>query len=784
MYGHVVLPMPLDHIVWLSQTNRSDESTVGAKAADLGEMTKLRLPVPHGFVIETTAYYSFLQTSGLRTKLETLFTPQILADPKKRQAAAKQAHSMLIKASLPETMLKSLTDAYHHLSSKDVYVAVRASVPDSQSHINLGQTAILNILGGKAIAQAVQQMWASLYSTANLQHCYDQNVSPLQLGMAIIIQRMLEPESAGILFSQDPISQNPNLISIEAAWGLGEPVMSGQIVPDHYEVDRQSWTITRRDVVRQEWQLVRQPQKKTSNAEPNAKVPISAAWQRKPKLDDQQIVALSKLALKVEDHYGYAQDCEWAYADKQFYIVQTRPVLGLDLSEQPRSSTIGQDHQPISILAGLGAAPGLVSGPVRLVRSRQDVAKLKQGEIMVCQTTNPDYDPALAKAAAVIVATGSLASHASAMARQLAIPAIVEAGNAIDMLKNGELVTVDGQSGAVYAGQVHISGQDLVVTSAKAKTNKAVPESENAPILDEMEIKTATKIMVSLTEPSQAEEVATKPVDGVGLLRAEYMLADLGQHPQSLLQKHKGESLTNALYEGLMTVAKAFNGRPVVYRASNFTSREYSRLADGQNLEMAETNPMLGFRGASRYLAEPAVFKLELAAIRKARTYYKNICLLLPYVRTPEELTHVKQLLAEEGLYRNSSFKVYISLDVPANLLVLDQFLAIGIDGIFMDAAHLTEMILSIDLDSPRVAHLADERQEAVMLAMEQAIASAARHGISSSLYSQSMALYPESLTRLLDKGLSNLVVSPDTAGMSRRRIAEAELQVIRQRKS
>jgi pyruvate,water dikinase len=780
------LPMPQEHIAWLSQITRADEPMVGAKAADLGEMTRMGLPVPNGFAVGVTAYYSFLQLTGLRTKLEALLADLDTFDSQRVQTVAKQAQAILLKTKMPDSIQRGITDAYHHLSAKEVFVAVRTSVPDAQAmEIALSQQAKLNVIGAKAVIEQVQMAWAGLFSAKAIHARGEQGLGQLGGGLAVIVQRMVESESSGILFTLDPMAQGQSTISIEAAWGLGEPIMTGDITPDHYEVNRADWTITRRDIVRQEWQLTRREGKPKSDVDHNLKVPVSAAWQRKQKLSDQQIVSLAKLAVKVEEHYGYPQDCEWAFADQTFYLVQTRAVPALDLGSSAPASPLlpSSGHEPVALLKGLAAAPGLATGPVRLIRSIQDLAKVKAGDIAVCQTTTPDYDQALNRAAAVVTMTGSLASHAAAMSRQLGIPAVVEVGDIAGLLQAGETVTVDGDQGAVFAGTVHIAAGKIVVSSASANATRAHPEL-GVLATSASAISTATKIMVSVSEPTTAEDLAQKPVDGVGLLRAEYMLSSLGEHPQYLLQKDKGEVVISALYDGLMAVAKAFHPRPVVYRVCDFTSREYARLHGGEQFELIENNPMLGYRGAYRYVTEPEMFKLELAAIRKARAYYKNIWLMVPFIRRPQELVQVKQLLAEEGLYRSGSFKLQMTIEVPSTVFLLDQFLGVGIDGISVDAHDLTQLLLGIDRDNPRVAPLFDETHEAVLMALEQVLKAAARHGVTASVYGQAVSLDAELAGKLVAWGVSSLTVSPESAEATRRLVAEAELAAVRRARS
>ncbi len=777
-----------EHIAWLPHIRRTDESLVGAKAADLGEMSGLDLPVPNGFVVTTAMYYAFLQQTGLRLKMEALLDQVNTSDMAKLQQLSQSAQQLVRKAKMPKELETEITQAYHRLSSKDIFVAIRASVPGTEiDDVALSQPAMLNIVGSKNVASSVQEMWANLFTTKSLYARAERGMSQISNGLAVIVQRMVEAESSGILFTVDPMATTSKTVSIEAVWGLGEPIVSGALTPDHYEVDRDSWKITHRDIVRQEWQLISQSGSR-KHKETTVKLPVSAAWQRKQKLSDAHIMALARLAVKVEEHFGQPQDCEWAYANQTLYLVQTSPVVQLhipatSLIEQPQQSvelTNPHPTAPVALVQGQPASAGVVTGPVRLIRSIQDLSKLRNGEVLVCQTTDVAYDAALHKAAAVVTFNGGLSSHAAAMARQIGIPAVVEAGETAGLIQSGEIVTVDGNHGFVYPGIVHLPSDETIVSTANATATLAAP-GDTASSAPSLPLSTATKVYVNLTEPEMAEEIAARPVDGVGLLRAEYMLSRLGEHPEHLIKTGKSEAVVSTLYEGLMTVAKAFNPRPVIYRSCDFTSKEFARLIGGDALEIEENNPLLGYRGARRYANSPDVFKLELAALRKARSYYKNLWYMVPFVRTPAELVAVKQLLAEEGLYRSSSFKLYMMVEVPSTVFLLDQFLAVGLDGVSIGSNDLTQLILGIDRDNPHVAGLFDERNEAVQVAMEQVVRNAAKHGVACSICGQAPSVYPEIARNLVSWGITSISVSPEAAGTTRRLVADAEYQLVRE---
>jgi pyruvate,water dikinase len=770
--------MPFDYIHWLSRIRRADEPQVGAKAADLGEISSLKLPIPNGFVISTSAYYYFLQMTGLRAKLEALLAHAEPTDTARLQQLAGQAQTLIRKATFPDDLADQILSAYMHLSAKNVHVAVRASVPDAEAHlIEIAQPAILNVAGSKNVLASVTEMWSSLFSAKSLYARAQSGHSQIGCGMAVIVQRMVEADVSGLLFTSDPMAGGgePSL-TIEAVWGLGEPMVNGELLPDHYELSRNDWSVSRKEIVRQEWQLSRGAPTK-NNPGDNVRIPVSAAWQRRQKLTDERLVELAKMAMKLEKHFKTAQDCEWALQRGDFFFVQTRPVIEIE----PVRETISAQELPIvPLLQGTPVSPGTASGAVRVIRGSQDLNKVRRGEVVVCATSDSSYDHAFSLASAIIVMSGGIASHASATARQLEIPAIADTGDVASLLHTGDLITVEGGTGYVFAG-----GMDDLHKSL-AKPERAGLEEGHGETASRTIVptKTATKILVNITEPSMSEEIAARDVDGVGLLRAEYMVAQMGEHPMDLIRRDKQDTFVSSLYDGLMSVAKAFSPRPVIYRAMDFTSRDFSRLAGGERYELVETNPLLGYRGARRFIGEPDVFKMELAAIRRARAYYKNIWLMAPFVRTPQELIAIKQMMADEGLYRSGSFKLYLMVEVPSTVLILDQFLGVGIDGVSIGSNDLTQLILGVDRDNPRVAELFDERNDAVLTAMEMVVRGAARHGIESSICGQAPSIYPEIVSKLVDWGISSISVSPESADAVRRTVAEAELATVRQRKN
>ena len=374
--------------------------------------------------------------------------------------------------------------------------------------------------------------------------------------------------------------------------------------------------------------------------------------------------------------------------------------------------------------------------------------------------TTPDFVPAMKRAAAIVTDRGGRTCHAAIVSRELGIPCVVGAGNATQVLKQDQMVTVDGSLGKVYDGRVALSKAVKPVFTRGAS------------------IKTRTKLYVNLAEPELAERVAARNVDGVGLLRAEFIIAQIGEHPNEMLRQKRGEEFTGKLARGLATFAGAFNPRPVVYRTTDFKTNEYRNLAGGDKYEDLEENPMLGYRGCSRYIRDLEVFRLETEAIKRVRQVYENLWVMIPFVRTPQEMAQVKEILEAEGLARSPDFKLWMMVEVPSNIFLIDEFLDVGLDGISIGSNDLTQLILGIDRDNLKFAEQFDERNPAVMMALEKAVKTSVRRGVTCSICGQAPSFYPELTEKLVEWGITSVSVSPDAIERTREVVADAEARL------
>jgi len=741
-------------IVWFNEVTKKDVPTVGGKGANLGEMTNANIPVPPGFIVTADAYFDFLEKSKLTDKIHHRLQPLDPGDSKQLQQVAAQIKQLILDTAMPLKLDKEIEQAYIKMGRGLVAVRSSATAEDLPEASFAGQQrTFLNVQGEKEVVAAVQGCWASLFEPRAIFYRHQQGFDHFKVGIAVPVQKMVQSQASGVMFTIEPVTSDNSKIVIEAVYGLGEAIVSGEVTPDLYIIDKEGLKISTKKVAKQETQLIRNPA--AVQGEANIWVPIAPAEQNQPKLTDDDIISLAKLGKQLEDWYQFPQDIEWAKDEKKIFIVQTRPVTTI----KEVTEVIPEIKAPV-LLTGAPASPGMASGPVKIVPEPSQIDKVKTGNILVAEMTTPDFVPAMKRAAAIVTDRGGRTAHAAIVSRELGIPCVVGTEQATTTLTDGQIITVDGSRGKVYQGKI-------------AKEKMTVVTN----ILRE-EIKTKTKVYVNLAQPELAEAVAARNVDGVGLLRAEFMIAQIGEHPRYMISQNRGREFVGKLAKGIETFATAFNPRPVVYRTTDFKTNEYRELTGGQEYEEIEENPMLGYRGASRYIHDLDMFKLELEAIKRVRRKYKNLWVMIPFVRTVEELARTKEILESEGLKRSDDFKLWMMVEVPSNIFLMEKFLEVGIDGISIGSNDLTQLILGIDRDSGKLAKEFDERNEAVLVALERAIKVSKAMGVTSSICGQAPSVYPELTEKLVEWGITSVSVSPDMIGTTRETIAKAEARL------
>lgn len=746
-------------IVWFKDVSKHDVGFVGGKGANLGEMYGAKIPVPNGFIVTATAYHNFLRSTKLDKQIKAILDNSDTAKIEVLQQISLQIKKLILSADIPEDLAHKIRSYYGRLSGlRDKYVAIRSSATaeDLPEASFAGQQATyLNIKGASDVVEHVKKCWASLFETRAIFYRQEHKFDHLKVGIAVPVQIMVESEVSGVMFTIDPVLSDKSKIIIEAVWGLGEMIVQGQATPDHYEIAKSDFKILDKKISTQKNRLSR-------HGSITSKVDVPLKLQSSQKIPDKVIVEVAKLGKKLEEHYFFPQDIEWAFTKGKVYITQTRPITTIDhaVKDSGASGQSIRQSKLAVILQGAPASPGIAFGRVKIISSPKEINKILPGDILVTSMTNPDFVPGMKKAVAVITDKGGRTSHAAIVSRELGIPAVVGTEKATKLLTNSMVVTVDGSSGVVYRGSPDIKSLHV--------PKKAIKKAED--------IVTATKVYVNLAEPELAPQVAAKSCDGVGLLRAEFMMSGIGVHPKKAIHDKKSVEYTNKLADGMFAFAKAFYPRPVIYRASDFKTNEYRNLIGGEAYEPVESNPMLGYRGSFRYISDPEVFNLELDAIAKIRKFgLNNLHLMAPFVRNVPELVKVRRLVSQAGLFRDASFKFFMMAEIPSNVILLEDFIKVGIDGISIGSNDLTMLILGTDRDNESVAADYSELDPAVLWALKKLIRTARKHKIAAGICGQAPSFYPELTKMLVEWGVTSVSVTPDVLDLTRHVVSEAE---------
>ncbi|MSQ21783.1 MAG: phosphoenolpyruvate synthase [Dehalococcoidia bacterium] len=741
----------------LGEVSNKDISIAGGKGASLGEMTQIGVPVPPGFIVTADAYKAFMRQNRLYERVISLLDVVDINNSTTLQETAGHIQSIIRSAPMPRGFKPAIENAYTRLGEGRVAVRSSATAEDLPDASFAGQQrTFLSVAGPKNVIEAVRACWASLFEARAIFYRGTNGYGHQGVDIAVVVQRMVQADASGVMFTVDPSAADPTVVFIEAIYGLGEPLVSGELSPDAYVVDKTSTQVISRVLVPQPW-LLRQGDSIGGYETGTVKVSVPKPIQQRQKLSDPQIRKLAGLGLRLEEHYGVPQDIEWALAGADLYILQSRPITTL---QKPSAAQIEAASNLVAILAGAPASPGVGVGRVQVVHGPRDMSRVKDGDVLVAEMTTPDYVPAMKRASAIVTDRGGRTCHAAIVSREMGIPCVVGTGNGTHVLSNVSVVTVNGSTGKVYEGD-----QLSIMLPAKVQAGPSA------------RIRTRTKLYVNLASPEAAQRVASMDVDGVGLLRAEFILAHIGEHPRAMVERTgKGDEFIQRLAEGLETFASAFDPRPVVYRFSDFKTNEYRNLRGGEAYESFEENPMLGYRGCSRYLAEPDLFLLEVEAVKQVRLRYPNLYVMLPFVRTVQELQGVKNMLEAAGLRSSNDFQIWMMMEVPSNVFLLDEFLDAGVNGVSIGSNDLTQLILGVDRDNEKLVNVFDERNPAVMRALERIVTGCSRRGVTVSICGQAPSVYPEMTRQLVAWGITSVSVAPDMIEETRRIIQDAEV--------
>jgi pyruvate,water dikinase len=746
-------------VMTFDRLRRDDVARAGGKGANLGELTAAGLPVPPGFVISATAYAAFCDATGLRSRIAERLADVDVEDTAQLDRAAVEIRSMIESEPMPGWLEDAIGEAYADLGDSDpnVAVAVRSSATAedtaSASFAGMNET-VLNVRGTIFLLDAVRRCWSSLFGARTIYYRAQKGFAQADMDIAVVVQRQIEATRAGVMFTIDPASGARDRLVIEGAFGLGEAVVSGAISPDRYVVSKDELRIEKREVRHKETEVVAAANVGTLTRQ------LDPGQADKAVLSEEEARRVAELGVRIEAHYGAPQDTEWAIDDAgRIWMLQSRPVTSTGIEAQTEPAAGAGE----ALVKGLGAAPGMASGAVRVIGSREDAAELVEGEVLVTHMTAPDWVPLMRKAAAIVTDSGGMTCHAAIVSRELGIPCVVDTVGATKKLRDGQLVTVDAGRGTVIAGASQ---------APPVEAPAATPVGGSEPPV------TATKLLVNLSEPSQLERVKDLNVDGVGLLRAELMVVEAleGEHPRALLERGEGERFIERMADSLTRFAAAFFPRPITYRTIDFRSNEFRGLKGGERFEPEEANPMIGYRGALRYTHEPDLFDLELKAVDRVwDAGHRNVHLMIPFVRTPGEVAFCRDRLEGIGLLARDGFELWVMAEVPSVLFHLPRYAELGIAGISIGSNDLTQLVLGADRDSELVAEVFDERDPAVTEYIERLLTRARELGLKTSICGQAPSVYPGYAELLVGCGIDAISVNIDAVERARRLIAEAE---------
>lgn len=789
--------MALKWIKWFEEVGSEDVDIVGGKNASLGEMVRTLgrrgVRVPPGFAVTAEGYRHFLEGAGIESRIDRLLNERDCDDHSALTRCSDEVRRLIMDATFPSDLRSEIEQAYAELGKRagaptlDVAVRSSATAEDLPTASFAGQLeSFLNVNGVDDLVDSVRRSYASLFGARVINYREDLGFDHGGVAVSAGVQQMVRSDlaTAGVVFTLEPESGHRGVILVTSSWGLGESVVQGLVAPDQFTVHKATLAkgyepIVWRRIGTKESRIVYDERTQSGVRSES----VSKEDRARPSLSDADILTLARAALAIEEHYRTPMDIEWAKDGRtgEVFIVQARPETVHSQRPPKTLEVFHQDGAGKPIVSGQAVGERIASGKAHVIRSPTELGDFRPGEILVTATTDPDWEPIMKTAAGIVTERGGRTSHAAIIARELGLPAIVGATDAMRKTTTGEVVTVscsEGETGVVYQGEVpfHIKEIDL----------SSVP-------------KTRTQMMLNVANPERAFGLSLLPSDGVGLARMEFIIANwVRAHPLALtrfstlsseLQKQveavtqghadKSEYFVDRLSQGIGTLAAAFHPRPVILRFSDFKTNEYSQLLGGADFEPHEENPMLGWRGASRYYHPDyrEGFELELAAVRRVREQFglMNLKVMIPFCRTPEEGRRVLKVMSEAGLSREKhGLEVYVMAELPTNILLAEEF-ARDFDGFSIGSNDLTQLTLGLDRDSATVAHLFDELNAAVLWSCAHLIKTAHASGRKVGICGQAPSDHPEFAAFVVSRGIDSISLMPDAILRTTRRVAEAE---------
>ncbi len=764
----------MSYVVWFKDLDKDSIAIAGGKGANMGEMVNLHLPVPDGFAVTAQTYKEFIERTGIKDKILQLLRTLDIEDTDTLQKVADEIQKLISSTPIPDDIAEEIMLHYELLSGNkkardlvnapDVFVAVRSSATaeDLPSASFAGQQAtFLNVKGKQNVVRAVRDCWASLFTARAIYYREKQKFDHGKVLISALVQKMINAEKSGIMFTINPATNHDTEIVIEAIYGLGEMIVGGEVNPDLYIVDKNTKAIIKSEIRKKEKGLFR------TDSGNNEERVISKELQERQVLNEKQIMELARLGKKLEDHYGRPQDIEWAVEKGEVYVVQTRAITTFKPHAEERAVLVEEAGK--ILLKGETASAGVYSGPVKLVHDPSELGKVAKGDVLVTTMTTPDMVPAMQKAGAIITNEGGMTCHAAIVSREMGTPCIVGTEHATEVLKEGEIVTVHASRGIVYEGRVEI----------KAEQKSVIPET--AP--EKLDIVTATEIKVIMDLPDFADHAAATGADGIGLVRLEIMIANGGIHPAEYIRRNKQPEYITLLKDGIRKMAKAFAGKPVWVRNSDLRSDEYRQLQGGDK-EPKESDPMIGWHGIRRLLDEPEILKAEFQAIRDLHYEgYKNVGIMLPFVIRVEELRKAKAIMREIGLEPCVAVDFGVMVETPASCWIIEDLCKEGISFVSFGTNDLTQLTLGLDRNNSRIAKLFDEMHPAVLGEIAKVVKVCKRYNVKTSICGQAGSR-PEMAEFLVHQGVDSISANVDAIEKIRMVVARMERKLLLERKT
>ena len=719
------------NIAWFKDIDKTSVAMAGGKGASLGEMSNNGFPVPPGFCVTAYAYANFVKS--IQPQIEELLTNLDIDDTKQLQETAEKIQNLITSVEIPQDLQEEIIHNYELLGSEgnahdlveatEVFVAVRSSataedLPDASF---AGQQATyLNVKGKDNVVKAIRDCWASLFTARAIYYREKKNFDHSKVLISAVIQKMVNSEQSGIMFTVNPATNAENEIVIEAVYGLGETIVGGQVNPDLYIVDKKTRRITTTEVKKQEWGLFR------SEDGENEKRDIEESLKERQKIPDTVVEELARLGKNLEVHYGHPQDVEFAVENNQIYLVQSRPVT--TFTPQTKDETVPENI----ILHGETASSGVHTGTVRIIHKQSDVSNVEDDDVVVTGMTASYMKEALQKAGAIITDQGGMTSHAAILSRELSIPCIIGTEHATQTLQEGQLVTVDAAYGAVYSGEKELADTKLT-----------------------------TSVHVMVHVPELASEAAATGADGVGLVRIEMLISNKGIHPADYIRQGKEQEYIDFLKKSITQIVEAFPDKQVMVRCSDMRSDEYRNLQGGEQ-EPTEADPVLGWHGIRRLLDEESILRAEFQAIRDLHyDGHKNIGVILPFVTSVEEVRKAQEVMREIGLEPVKAIEFGIMIETPAACWIIDDLCKESISFVCLGVNDLAQLTLGVDRKNEKVKQLFNEMHPAVLGQISKVIKSCRKHKIRSSLCGHA-ASTREMVEFAVHQGVSSITTTVD----------------------